>query len=132
MKAHPRLTGLFLLLVALGFFLILDLDESGGILRLCGFLLCFVSGWLVVIFFWNDGDIAQLRRINKEKPRHRAVLGMPVLERTFPYPAMKGARRAVMVGLCVFMLGLAIASLYLLITIENQAYDIILKQSSRS
>jgi hypothetical protein len=121
MKTHPRLTGLILLLVALVLFLTLDLDKGGGILRLCGFLFCFVSGWLVVIFFWNDGDIAKLRCIHKETQQRRAVPGAPVRERTFRYPAMRGARLAVMVCLCVFMLGMAIASLYLLISTDNRA-----------
>ncbi len=119
--AHPRLIGLFLLLVALGLFLTLDLDESIPILRLCGFLFCFVSGWLVLIFFWNDGDIERLRRKNKEMSQRRAVPGMPVLEKTYRYPALKGARRAVMLCLCVFYLGIAIAGFFLLISAEEGA-----------
>ncbi len=88
---------------------------------LCGFLLFFVSGWLVLIFFWNDGDITELRRIHKEKTRGRAFQAMPVQERTFRYRPMRGARLAVMVCLCIFMLAMAIASLYLLIFNESRA-----------
>jgi hypothetical protein len=121
MKTHPRLTGLFLLLVSLGFFLTVDLDKGSGILGLCGFLFFFVSGWLVVIFFWNDGDISQLRRIHKQMPQRPAVPGLNDREFTFRYPPMKGARLAVMVCLCLFMLTMAAASLFLLISAKNQA-----------
>ena len=121
MKAHPRLTGLCLLLISMGFFFTIDLDKGGDVLGLCGFLLCFVSGWLVLIFFWNDGDITKLRRIHKEKTQGRAFQAMPVQERTFRYPAMRGARLAVMLCLCIFMLAMAIASLYLLIFNESRA-----------
>jgi hypothetical protein len=122
MMAHPRLKGLFLLLVSLGFLLTLDLDKGGGILRLCGLISCFVSGWLVLIFFWNDGDITKLRRIHKEMPQRRALPATPDREWTFRYPPMKGARLVVMVCLCVFMLGMAAGSLLLLISsYENKA-----------
>jgi hypothetical protein len=121
MKAHPRLTGLCLLLISMGFFLTIDLDKGGDVLGLCGFLLCFVSGWLVLIFFWNDGDITKLRRIHKEKTQGRAFQAMPVQERTFRYPAMRGVRLAVMRCLCIFMLAMAMASLYLLIFNESRA-----------
>ena len=96
MKTHPRLTGLCLLLISMAFFFTIDLDKGGDVLGLCGFLLFFVSGWLVLIFFWNDGDITKLRRIHKEKTQGRAFQAMPVQERTFRYPAMRGARLAVM------------------------------------
>jgi hypothetical protein len=105
----------------MGFFFTIDLDRGGGVLGLCGFLLCFVSGWLVLIFFWNDGDITKLRRIHKEKTQGRAFQAMPVQERTFRYPAMRGARLAVMVCLCFFMLAMAIASLCLLIFNKSRA-----------
>lgn len=120
MKAHPRLTGLCLLLISMGFFFTIDLDKGGDVLGLCGFLLCFVSGWLVLIFFWNDGDITKLRRIHKKKTQGRAFQAMPVQERTFRYPAMRGARLAVMLCLCIFMLAMAIAPLYLLIFNESR------------
>jgi hypothetical protein len=120
MKAHPRLTGLCLLLISMGFFFTIDLDKGGGVLGLCGFLLCFVSGWLVLIFFWNDGDITKLRRIHKERTQGRAFQAMPVQERTFRYPAMRGARIAVMLCLCIFMLAMAMASLYLIIFNESR------------
>ena len=115
MKSHPRLTGLCLILISAGFFFTIDLDRGGSILGLCGFLLFFVSGWLVLFFFWNDGDITKLRRIHKEKAEGRAFRAVPVQEKTFRYPAMRGARLAVMLCLCVFMLALAIAALYILI-----------------
>ncbi len=121
MKAYPRLTGLCLLLVSMGFFFTIDLDKGLDVLGLCGFLLCFVSGWLVLIFFWNDGDITRLRRIHKENTKGRAFQAMPVQERTFRYPAMRGARRVVMVCLCTFMLVMAIGSLFLLIFNESRA-----------
>jgi hypothetical protein len=121
MKAHPRLTGLCLLLISMGSFLTINLDKGGDVLGLCGFLLCFVSGWLVLIFFWNDGDIIKLRRIHKEKSQGRAFQAMPVQERTFRYHAMRGVRLAVMLCLCIFMLAMAIASLYLLIFNESSA-----------
>jgi hypothetical protein len=121
MKAHPRLTGLCLLLISMGFFFTIDLYKGGDVLGLCGFLLCFVSGWLVLIFFWNDGDITKLRRIHKEKAQGCAFQDMPVQERTFRYPAMRGVRLAVMRFLCIFMLSMAIASLYLLIFNESSA-----------
>jgi hypothetical protein len=121
MKAHPRLTGLGLLLISMGFFFKIDLDKGGGVFGLCGFLLCFVSGWLVLIFFWNDGDITKLRCIHKKKSQARAFQAMPVQERTFRYRAMRGARLAVMLCLCLFMLAMAIASLYLLASNENRA-----------
>ena len=122
MKAHPRLTGLFLLLVSLGFLLFLDLDKGGGILRLCGLLFSFVSGWLVLIFFWNDGDISKLRRIHKQMSQRRTVPGAQVREWMFRYPPMKGGRLAVMVCLCVFMLTMAAVSLLLLISsYENKS-----------
>jgi hypothetical protein len=121
MKAHPRLTGLCLLLISIGFFFAIDLDKGGTVLGLCGFLLFFVNGWLVLIFFWNDGDITKLRRIHMEKTQGRAFQAMPVQERTFRYPAMRGARLAVMLCLCLFMLAMAIASLYLLISNESRA-----------
>jgi hypothetical protein len=63
------LTGLFLILVSLGFLYRFNLDSRGGALGLCGFLFFFVSGWLVLVFFWNDGDIAKLRRTHKRKPQ---------------------------------------------------------------
>jgi hypothetical protein len=103
------------------FFSTIDLDKGGAVLGLCGFLLFFVGGWLVLIFFWNDGDITKLRRIHKEKNQGRAFLAMPVQERTFRYPAMRGARLAVMRCLCIFMLVMAIASLYLLIFNKSRA-----------
>jgi drug/metabolite transporter (DMT)-like permease len=121
MKTHPRLTGLCLLLISIGFFFAIDLDKGGAVLGLCGFLLFFVSGWLVIFFFWNDGDITKLRRIHEEKKQGHAFKVMPVQERTFRYPAMKGARLAVMVCLCLFMLAMAIAALYLIISNENRA-----------
>jgi hypothetical protein len=121
MKAHPRLTGLCLILISIGFFFTIDLDKGGNILGLCGFLLFFVSGWLMLFFFWNDGDITKLRRIHKEKAKGSALQAMPVQERTFRYPAMRGARRAVMVCLCIFMLAMAIASLSLLIFSKSRA-----------
>jgi hypothetical protein len=121
MKIHPRLTGLCLILISMGFFFTIDLDKGGAVLGLCGFLLCFVSGWLVLFFFWNDGDITKLRRIHKEKTQGRAFQAMPVQERTFRYHAMKGARLAVMRCLCLFMLALAIASLYVLIFNQSRA-----------
>ena len=121
MKAHPRLTGLCLLLISIGFFFTIDLARGGAVFGLCGFLLFFVSGWLVLFFFWNDGDITKLRRIHKEKTQGRAFQAMPVLERTFRYPAMRGARLAVMRCLCLFMLAMAIVSLYLLISNESRA-----------
>ncbi len=114
MKSHPRLTGLSLLLISMWFFFTSDPDK-GSVFGLFGFLLCFVGGWLVLIFFWNDGDIAKLRRIHEEKNRDRAFRAVPVQERTFRYPAMRGARRAVMVCLCIFMLTLTLASLSLII-----------------
>jgi hypothetical protein len=46
---------------------------------------------------------------------------MLVQERTFRYRAMRGARRAVMVCLRIFMLAMAIASLYLLIFNKSRA-----------
>jgi len=121
MKAYPRLTGLCLLLISMGFFFTIDFDKGLDVLGLCGFLLCFVSGWLVLIFFWKDGDIPKLRRIHKEKTQGRAFQAMLVQERTFRYRAMKGARRAVMVCLCIFMLAMATASLSLLILNESRA-----------
>jgi hypothetical protein len=121
MKTHPRLTGLCLLLISIGFFFTIDLDKGGSVLGLCGFLLFFVSGWLVLIFLGNDGDITKLRRIHKEKNQGRAFQAMPVQERTFRYPAMRGARLAVMLCLCLFMLAMAIAFLYLLISNESRA-----------
>ena len=121
MKAYPRLTGLCLLLISMGFFFAIDFDKGLDVLGLCGFLLCFVSGWLVLIFFWKDGDITKLRRIHKEKTQGRAFQAMLVQERTFRYRAMRGARRAVMVCLRIFMLAMAIASLYLLIFNKSRA-----------
>jgi hypothetical protein len=121
MKTHPRLTGLCLLFISIGFFLTIDLDKGGAVLGLCGFLLFFASGWLALIFFWNDGDITKLRRIHKEKTGGRAFQAMPVQEKTFRYPAMRGGRLAVMLCLCLFMLAIAIASLYLLISNESRA-----------
>ncbi|MHC1727648.1 MAG: hypothetical protein AB9866_16870 [Syntrophobacteraceae bacterium] len=121
MKAHPRLTGLSLLLISIGFFFAIDLDKGLDVLGLCGFLLCFVSGWLVLIFFWNDGDITKLRRIHKEKNQGGAIEAMSVQERTFRYPAMRGGRLAVMVCLRIFMLAMAMASLYLLILNKSRA-----------
>jgi hypothetical protein len=121
MKAHPRFTGLFLLLISMVFFSTIDLDRGGAVLGLCGFLLFFVGGWLTLIFFWNDGDITKLRHIHKEKDQGRAFQAMPVQERTFRYPAMRGARLAVMRCLCLFMLAMAIASLYVLIFNESRA-----------
>jgi hypothetical protein len=115
MKAHPRLTGLCLILISTGFFFTIDLDKGGAVLGLCGFLLFFVSGWLVLFFFWNDGDITKLRRIHKEKTKGRAFQALPVQEKTFRYRAMRGARLAVMRCLCLFMLAMAIAALYILI-----------------
>ena len=121
MKAHPRLTGLCLLLISMGFFLTINLDKGGDVLGLCGFLLCFVSGWLVLFFFWNDGDITKLRRVHKGKNQVRAFRAIPVQERTFRYHAMRGVRLAVMLCLCIFMMAMAIASLYLLIFNESSA-----------
>jgi hypothetical protein len=105
----------------MGFFFAIDFDKGLDVLGLCGFLLCFVSGWLVLIFFWKDGDITKLRRIHKEKTQGRAFQAMLVQERTFRYRAMRGARRAVMVCLRIFMLAMAIASLYLLIFNKSRA-----------
>jgi hypothetical protein len=119
MKAHPRLTGLCLLLISMVFFFTIDLDKGGDVLGLGGFLLCFVSGWLVLIFFWNDGDITKLRRIHKEKIQGRAFQAMPVQERMFRYTAMRGARLAVMLCLIIFMLAMTIASLCLIIFNES-------------
>lgn len=121
MKSHPRLTGLCLLLISMGFFFTSDPDKGAEVFGLFGFLLCFVSGWLVLIFFWNDGDIAKLRRIHEEKIRDRAFRAVPAEERTFRYPEMRGARRAVMVVLIIFMLALALASLSLLILNKGTA-----------
>ena len=121
MKTHPRLTGLCLLLISIGFFFTIDLHKGGAVLGLCGFLLFFVSGWLVLIFFWSDSDITKLRHIHKEKPGGRAFQALPVQERTFRYPAMRGARLAVMFCLCLFMLAMAITSLYLLISSGGRA-----------
>lgn len=121
MKAHPRLTGLFLLLISMVFFSTIDLERGGAVLGICGFLLFFVSGWLTLIFFWNDGDITKLRRIHKEKTQGRAFQAMPVQERTFRYPAMRGARLAVMICLCLFMMAMAIAALYILIFDTSRA-----------
>jgi hypothetical protein len=121
MKTHPRLTGLCLLLISIGCFFTIDLDKGGTILGLCGFLLFFVSGWLMIFFFWNDGDITSLRRMHKGKNRGRAIQTLPVQERTFRYRAMKGARLVVMICLCIFMLVMAIAALYLLIFNQNRA-----------
>jgi hypothetical protein len=121
MKAHPRLTGLCLILISTGFFFTIDLDKGGAVLGLCGFLLFFVSGWLVLFFFWNDGDITKLRRIHKEKTKGRAFQALPVQEKTFRYRAMRGARLAVMRCLCLFMLAMAIAALYILIFNTNRA-----------
>jgi hypothetical protein len=105
----------------MGFFLAIDLDKGGDVLGLCGFLLCFVSGWLVLIFFWNDGDIIKLRRIHKGKTGGRAFQAMPVQERTFRYLAMRGVRLAVMRFMCIFMLAMAMAPLYLLMFNESRA-----------
>jgi hypothetical protein len=121
MKAHPRLTGLCLLLISMGFLLTTDLDKRGDVLGLCGFLVCFVSGWLVLIFFWNDGDITKLRRIHKAKIGGCAFQAMPIQERTFRYLAMRGVRLAVMRFMCIFMLAMAMAPVYLLMFIENRA-----------
>jgi hypothetical protein len=99
----------------MGFIFTIDLDKGGDVLWLSGFLLCFVSGWLVLIFFWNDGDITKLRHIHKEKTQGRAFQAMPVQESTFRYRPMKGARLAVMICLCVFMLAMAMPALYILI-----------------
>jgi hypothetical protein len=121
MKTHPRLTGLCLLLISIGFFFTIDLDKGGSVLGLCGFLLFFAGGWLALIFLWNDGDITTLRRIHKEKTQDRAFQALPVQERTFRYRAMRGARLAVMLCLCIFMLAMALASLYLLIFTESRA-----------
>jgi hypothetical protein len=110
-----------LLLISMGFFFTIDLDKGEGVLGLCGFLLFFVSGWLMIFFFWNDGDITKLRRIHKEEPQDRAFQAMPVQERTFRYRAMKGARLAVMICLCLFMLAMAIAALYILIFNTSRA-----------
>jgi hypothetical protein len=121
MKTHPRLTGLFLLLISTAFFFTIDFDKGVDVVRLCGFLLFFVSGWLVLIFFWNDGDITTLRRIHRGKTQGRAFQAMPVQERTFRYRAMRGARLAVMLCLCIFMLTMAIASFYLLISNQSRA-----------
>ena len=121
MVHNPRLTGLCLLLVSIGFFFASDLDKRGGVWGLCGFLLCFVSGWLVLIFFWNDGDIPKLRRILKETSRGSASQAMPVQERTFRYRPMRGARLAVMVCLCIFMLAMTMATLCLILLNESRA-----------
>ncbi len=121
MVNNPRLTGLCLLLMSIGFFFASDLDKRGGVWGLCGFLVCFVGGWLVLIFFWNDGDIPKLRRIWKENPPGRAFQAMPVQERTFRYRPMRGGRLAGMICLCVFMLAMTLAILYLLIVNENKA-----------
>ncbi len=121
MKVHPRLTGLCLILISMLFFFTIDLAKGGAILGLCGFLLFFVSGWLVLFFFWNDGDITELRRIHRKKPEGRAFQVMPVQERTFRYPEMRGARLAVMLCLCLFMMAMAIVSLYLLISNKSSA-----------
>jgi hypothetical protein len=115
MIAHPRLTGLCLLLISTGLFFTSDLDKGGYALGLGVSLLCFVSGWLVLIFLGNDGDITELRRIHKGKTQGRAFQAMLVQERTFRYPAMRGARLAVMLCLCLFMMAMAIISLFLLI-----------------
>ena len=121
MKAHPRLTGLCLLLISTGFFFTTDLDKGGNVLGLCGFLLFFVSGWMDLIFFWKDGDITKLRRIHAGKTGGRAFQAAPVEERTFVYREMRGARLAAMVCLCVFMLAMAIAFLSLLLLNESTA-----------
>jgi hypothetical protein len=121
MKAHPRLIGLCLIFISIGFFFIVDPDKGGAILGLCGFLSFFVSGWLVLFFFWNDGDITKLRHLHKGKTQGGAFQAMPVQEKTFRYPAMRGARLAVMRCVCLFMLAMAIVSLYLLIINENRA-----------
>ena len=105
----------------MGFFLTLDLDKEGGVLGLCGFIVSFVSGWLVLIFFWKDGDITKLRRIHKEMPQRRALPVTPDREWTFRYPPMKGARLIVMVCLCLFMMGMAAVSLLALISSGNKA-----------
>jgi hypothetical protein len=104
-----------LILISTGFFFTIDLDKGGAVLGLCGFLLFFVSGWLVLFFFWNDGDITKLRRIHKEKTQGRVFQALLVQEKTFRYRAMRGARLAVMRCLCLFMLAMAIAALYILI-----------------
>jgi hypothetical protein len=119
MKAHPRLSGLCLLLISMGFFFTTDLDKGGAVLGLCGFLLFFVSGWMVLIFFWKDGDITTLRRIHEEKSGGRAFQAVPFEERMFRYRDMRGVRLAVMVCLCFFMLAMAIASLCLLLFSER-------------
>lgn len=119
MKTHPRLTGLFLLLISIGFFFAIDFDKGFDALKLCGFLLCFVSGWLVLTLFGKDGDITTLRRIHKEKNQGRAIQAMYVQEMTFRYSAMKGWRLVVMVCLYIFMLAMAIGFLYLLIINES-------------
>jgi hypothetical protein len=103
------------------FFSTIDLDKGGSILGLCGFLLFFVSGWLVIFFFWNDGDISELRRIHMENTQGRAFQAMPVQEKTFRYPAMKGVRLAVMRCLCLLMLALALAALYMIISNQSRA-----------
>lgn len=121
MKTHPRLTGLCLLLIAMVFFSILDLDKEGGVLGVCGFLFFFVSGWMVLIFFWKDGDITKLRRIHKDMPQHHVLPAAPDREWTFRYPPMKGARLIVMVCLCLFMIGMATVSLLALISSANNA-----------
>ena len=121
MKSYQRLTGLCLLLISMGFFFTIDFDKGLDVLGLCGFLLCFVSGWLVLIFFWNDGDITMLRRIHKEKIQDRAMKDMSVQERTFRYSEMRGWRLAVMVCLIIFMLAMTIASLCLLIFNKSRA-----------
>jgi drug/metabolite transporter (DMT)-like permease len=121
MIAHPKLTGLCLLLLSTGFFLIRDRDKGGDALGLGVFLLCFVSGWLVLIFLGNDGDITKLRRIHKEKSQDRSFQAITVQERTFRYPAMRGARLAVMLCLCLFMLAMALTFLFLLIFNDSRA-----------
>ncbi|MDR3568139.1 MAG: hypothetical protein P4L43_08950 [Syntrophobacteraceae bacterium] len=121
MKSHPRLTGLCFLLISMRFFLTTDLDKGGGVLGLCGFLLFFVSGWLVLIFFWNDGDIKKLRRIHKDKNRDSAFPAVSFQEKTFRYREMRGARLAVMVCLSIFMFAMAMASLYFLLLNKNTA-----------
>lgn len=119
MEAHPRLTGLCLLLISMGFFFTIDFDKGFSVFGLSGFLLCFVSGWLVLIFFWNDGDITKLRSIHKEQSRVPQTI--PVQERTFRYRAMTGGRLAVMVCLVIFMLAMTTVALYLLIFNESRA-----------
>jgi hypothetical protein len=121
MKTHPRLTGLCLLLISIGFFYVIDLDKGGSILELCGFLLFFVCGSLVLVLFWNDGDISELRRIHKERNDDRPFQIMPVQRRTFRYPPMRGARLAVMRSLYLFMAALALAALYVIISTQGKA-----------